>query len=397
MRKILAHAAEKVPYYKEVSQKAGFCSDNIPQNEVKKFPLLDKDIIRQNLPKRIIDKQKDIYKIEHTSGSSGVRGDFYIDRNAYSKILATQLLWWEWAGYRFGDRIMLTGITPNRGLVKSVKDILLRTKYINAFRINSQDIKNNLIPIRGRQDYFFAGYPSSLFAYAHFARENKFNDIKFRSVISWGDKMFAHYRKLVEEQFHTQVFDNYGACEGAMIAGECEYHSYHIMTPHVFIELLDADGNEVDPGEMGEVVVTCLDNFLMPLVRYRIGDLAIRAHPDKKCACGRHLPILKCIIGRDTDIIKTRSGKSLIVHFFTGIFEHIKEVEQFQVIQHTLDDVEICLIPGPDFTESVLGNIKQQIWEKLNEKIDIRFSKVSEVRSSPSGKSQIVISELEKQ
>ena len=118
-----------------------------------------------------------------------------------------------------------------------------------------------------------------------------------------------------------------------MIAAECEYHTYHIMSPHVYIEILDENGNEVKDGELGNIHVTHLDNFLMPLIRYKIGDLGVKSSPDYVCNCGRSLPVLKHIIGRDTDVVYTESGKPLIVHFFTGIFEHFSTINQFQVVQ----------------------------------------------------------------
>ena len=65
-----------------------------------------------------------------------------------------------------------------------------------------------------------------------------------------------------------------------MIAGECREGSMHIMSPHVYIEILDDDGNRLPAGQLGKVVVTRLDAFAMPLVRYYLGDLAILAPPE---------------------------------------------------------------------------------------------------------------------
>jgi len=394
LKNMLMHCSNNVSYYKELSKKINFNPDGNPFNELRKFPFLTKGIIKENLPDGILDKSRKVYFIDSTSGASGIQGEFYSDKSAYSKALAVQSLWWEWAGYRFGNKVVQNGITPKRGFVKGLKDKLLRVNYISAFKIDSDTILKNLKLLRGSSSYFFMGYPSSLYIYAKFAKENGINDIKFKSVVSWGDKMFSHYRKLIEEQFNTVVFDTYGASEGTMIAAECEYHNYHIMTPHVFIEILDEQGNEVKPGQIGEVVVTRLDNYLMPLIRYRIGDLAVKADPKKHCPCGRQLPMLEKIIGRDTDIVKTRSGKYLIVHFFTGIFEHIKEIQQFQVVQHSLDDIEIRYVPNSSFKTEKLECIKNEICQKAGEKVNLRFTKVSQIYPSRSGKPQIVISEL---
>jgi len=394
LKDLLNHCSKHVPYYIALAKKVNYNPESHPLIELKKFPLLDKRLIKANLPDRIKDRSTRTYFVDHTSGSSGIRGEFHMDKPAYSKTLAIQLLWWEWAGYRLGDRVLQTGITPKRGVIKGLKDILLRVRYISAYQISSDRMSNILSKIRGTNFYFFIGFGSSLFAYAKFAREKGIHNIRFKSVISWGDKMFSHYRKCIEEQFHTTVFDCYGSCEGMMIAAECEHHNYHIMSPHVFIEILDKEGRDVSPGEMGEIVVTRLDNFHMPLVRYRIGDLAVRADPNKKCVCGRHLPLLERIIGRDTDLVYTPKGKTLVVHFFTGIFEHIKEIQQFQVVQHTQDEIEIRYIPSSSFNSLCLNDIKKEIWNKANEEFRLRFSKVSSIAPSPSGKPQIVESKL---
>jgi phenylacetate-CoA ligase len=238
------------------------------------------------------------------------------------------------------------------------------------------------------------GYASSLYTYAKLANENGLDDVRFKAVVSWGDKMFPHYRSLIEKQFSTEVFDTYGASEGTMIAAECEHHNYHIMTPHVFVEILDNNGKEVSPGEMGYIAVTRLDNFLMPLIRYKIGDLAVKASNGKQCPCGRRFPLLEKIIGRDTDIVYTPGGKALIVHFFTGIFEFIREIEQFQVVQHSLYDIEIRIIPSNTFYEGCLVGIKKEICKKADEGLNIRFSEVNEIHPGPSGKPQIIMSHL---
>ena len=397
LQDLLIHSSERIPYYSTVSKEVDFNPKQDPSHTLKQFPILDKPLIKKNLPDRIIDKSRKIYFIDYTSGSSGIQGEFYSDKAAYSRMQAVQCLWWEWAGYRFGDRVLQTGITPRRGFIKGMKDFLLRVEYASAYQIDDETIERKLRPLReGTHTWVFAGYAASLYAYARYARDHGIDDIRFKTVISWGDKMFPHYRTCIEDQFRSKVFDCYGASEGVMIAAECEEHHYHIMTPHVFIEILDKDGREVAPGEMGEVVVTRLDNYLMPLIRYRIGDLAVKSNPAKECPCGRQLSLLEMIVGRDTDLVYTPRGKTLIVHFFTGVFEYRQEIQQFQIVQHALDDIEIKYIPSTDFKPECLDSIKKDIWKKADEKFNVRFTEVSAIGASPSGKPQIIESKYSK-
>ena len=391
LKNILLHSYKNIPYYSEIFKKNEIDPYGNPVNQLKKIPFLTKKLIKNNLPYNILDKKRTIYTTEKTSGSSGHQGVYYLDKTAYSNVIAVQSLWWEWSGFRFGDTVLQTGMTLDRGFVKFLKDLLLRVNYIQAFSIDDKTIRKNLLPCQGKNAYFM-GYASSLYTYAQYADRKKIHNLKFESVISWGDKMFPHYRRLIEKVFHTEVYDTYGAAEGLMIAAECEKHNYHIATPHVLVEILDKDGQEVREGEIGEVFVTSLTNYLMPLIRYKVGDLAVKANESKVCSCGRNLPILEKIIGRDTDIIYSPKGKALIVHFFTGILEHVQEIKQFQVYQkYRGSEVEIRYRKNSDFTLSVLEEVRADMHKKAGENFPVIFSEVKKIDPSPSGKPQIVI------
>jgi len=379
----------KSPFYKGLQ---------IPYNQdpyqwIKNFPIMTKKVIKENMDQLVLKDPSNLIKVS-SSGSSGIQGVVYLDKKPHSTQLAIQTLWWEWAGYRIGDHILQTGITPNRGFVKTSKDFLLNTLYIPAYNLDQKAVLEILKGLRKHPRKFFLGYASSLYVFAKVAEENGINDIHFESVVSWGDKMFPHFRSFIEKQFHTTVYDTYGCSEGFMIAAECKEHHYHIMTPLLHLEILDDNGNELPPGELGNVVVTRLDNFVMPLIRYYLGDLAIVDDPAATCSCGMNFPLLKKIIGRDTDIIKTRSGKFMVVHAFTGIFEHIAEIAQFRVVQKNLDGIEIEFIKDKGFSDKVLNEIKSKINNYLKEDFPIGFREVDYIPPTPSGKPQIIQSFL---
>ncbi len=394
MAQLFRHCSNYIPYYKRIHEEWKTSPGDDPFLTLKRFPYLDRHIIKSESQGNFIDSNRKIHFTDYTSGSSGIQGKFHSDRDSYSMAIAIQMLWWQWAGYRFGDKLFQLGISPKRGLMKGLKDILLRVNYSDAFGISESIIRDNLCRMRNKYGYFFMGYPSAIYEYAKVANKIGWNDIHFNSVVSWGDKLFPHYRDLIEKQFHTRVFDTYGACENTMIAAQCEYQNYHVMTPHIFLEILDENGNEVSPGEMGHVVVTRLDNYLMPLIRYKIGDLAVKADPGAQCPCGRNLPMLTKIVGRDTDIVYTPGGKSLIVHFFTGIFEFIEEIDQFQIVQNSPDDIIIHYVPGEHFSDSTLNSIRDIIYAKAKERFPFQFVEASMISASPSGKPQIIVSRI---
>src|SRR5690606_1855071 len=120
---------------------------------------------------------------------------------------------------------------------------------------------------------------------------------------------------------------------------------FYIYTPSSYLELLDDDDRPVPDGEIARVVVTKLDGYAMPLIRYDTGDLAIKLPRHLYPNIRRfNFPLLQKVIGRNTDIINTPEGKNLIVHTFTGIFEFYEEIKQFRVIQREIAKIEIEFI-----------------------------------------------------
>jgi phenylacetate-CoA ligase len=230
--RLLKHAVTNIPFYKDQKRSGKLY--------LKDFPIITKPLIRKNIASFLWHPENvNGLVCEKSSGSSGVQGQVYMSRSEQSNIQAIQTLLWEWSGYRLGSPMLQTGMTLNRGIVKSVKDKVLRTNYQSAFGLDKNDVLNTLKVLRKKPTSFFGGYASSLFVYAEVAADYGINDIRFKSVISWGDKMFSHYRNLIENQFHTKVFDTYGATEGFMIAGQKDGNYYHLMSPHTHLEILD--------------------------------------------------------------------------------------------------------------------------------------------------------------
>jgi phenylacetate-CoA ligase len=389
LRRLLKHASTQVPFYREKEVQP----DQDVRRWLRRFPVITKAGVKARIDDFILGDKGRLVE-EASSGSSGIQGSVYMSKLEQSNVRAIQTLWWEWAGYRLGEPIVQTGMTLKRGLVKGVKDRMLRTDYWPAFQLDERLISALLQRLRRRPRTMLLGYASSLYLIARVAQALRLNDITFKSVVSWGDKMFEHYRRTIEAQFRTVVHDTYACTEGFMIAAQCEEQRYHVMKPQVYVELLDDDLREVAPGELGYVVVTRLDNYSMPLIRYYLGDLAIKQSESTTCPCGRNLPMLRRVVGRDTDMVRTASGKHMIVHFFTAIFEQVPEIRQFQVIQRNLREIEIAFIRDRGFHGGVLRRVEQAIHARLREPFPIVFREVTEIHPTPSGKPQIVQSFL---
>ncbi len=290
--------------------------------------------------------------------------------------------------------ILQTGITPNRKFIKGIKDKLLNTYYLQAFSHSEEDVREAFNWVKKQKDPVLAGYASSLYVLAQFA-EKMGEQIRFKTAISWGDKLFPHYRRQIEKVFGTKVHETYGSAEGLMMGAQRELDHMYLMNQNVFIEILDDQGKDVADGEMGHVVVTSLNAMAMPLIRYRIGDLAKMLPKDQYPGnCELHYPIIEKIIGRDTDLVRTPGGKMLVVHSFTGIFEHIPEISQFRITQEKLEGITIEFVPGEGYHDLLLDTIRERIEQNVKEPFHIQFIERNAIPPSASGKPQMIISKI---
>ena len=389
LKNILNFAVNNTTYYKDYKQ---FKDDDL-QSWLKSFPILTKDILKASSKELLSESKKKLHKIS-SSGSTGISSSVFMNKNDLSILQAGSIHWWEWSGYKIGTPLIQTGISTNRGFLKSIKDFLFRTTYISAFAHSESQLLKVLKNL-GKREYVLVGYASSLNIMANVAKKHNIK-VKFLTIISLGDKLFNHYRKNIEVTFKTKVKDTYGSSEGFLIAAESDIKYYYILSPQVYLEILDDEGNEVADGEMGNIVVTRLDGFAMPLIRYRLGDLGIKL-PKEKYPIKRRFnyPLMEQIIGRETDVVKTNNGKILIVHSFTGIFEHIPEIRQFKIVQENLNGITIIFVKGENYTNKILAEITLKILNIVEDNaFKIIYKEVDIIHPTNSGKPQIIESKL---
>jgi phenylacetate-CoA ligase len=392
--KLLQYAIINVPYYKKTVS-----LDKNQKPKLQDFPILEKEIIRNQTDQLISTVfQKNRLIPYSSSGSSGAQTTIYMTKQEQSVIRGILTHWWEWSGYRIGNPIIQTGMATSRSLLKRIKDRLFRTNYIYAFSFTDDELKIICDKMhRRKKHYFLAGYASSLNIIAEYALQQNYS-IQIRGVISLGDKLFDHYRKNVVEAFQTQVFDTYGSNEGFMIAAQDDIPYYYILSPHVYVEIVDDKDNPVPDGEMGHIIVTRLDAYSMPLIRYRIGDLGIKLPKDAYPKSRKYgYPLLQKVIGRETDVVFLSDQRKLTVHSFTGIFEYIPQIKQFKVVQEHQDGITIKYIKSKDFTKQALAKAESDLRDKIkDETFQIEFKEVDYIAPSKSGKPQIVESRIKK-
>ena len=192
LARLLSHASSTVPSYRDL----GVEPSEDPHEWLRRFPILTKADLRKDGDRMITPGARRLVKVA-SSGSSGVQSILWATPAELSRSLAIQTLWWEWVGYRLGDRLLQTGITPDRGIVKRQKDRLLRTTYVPAFGLTDAEVAAILARGVRRPWRFVGGYASSLASFARTAHEQQLDAIAFDGAISWGDKLYDRHRRIV--------------------------------------------------------------------------------------------------------------------------------------------------------------------------------------------------------
>lgn len=179
-------------------------------------------------------------------------------------------------------------------------------------------------------------------------------DFNIKHLKNIGDTVSADLRKRWLMLSGLPIEDVYSSSEAGCIAIECEHQHYHVMSDSLIVEILRSDNSPCDVGEIGRVVVTDLHNTAAPLIRYDLGDYA---EVGSTCACGRTTPTLTKIVGRERNLFHTPDGRKFWPR--PGMYEiqNIVPVRQWQLIQHSIRNIECKLVTDMVLTESQKENI----------------------------------------
>lgn len=390
----LVHVAySEVPFYRDLMDSINLKPAAIKStSDLKKIHLVTKEMLRVAYPVQVTRPTGQKTYQASTSGSTGQ--NFFVMEDAYTAgwYRATFLLELEWAGWSIGEPHLQTGMTLNRSLDRRLKDWLLSCHYVSAYDLSDSHLEAILQIMERKKLKHLWGYPGSLFYLARRARQLGWNQ-PLKSAVSWGDMLLPHYRQEIEQVFYTKVFDTYGCAEGFHVAAQCGVGThYHTHDLDVIVEYLDDQDQPVPFGQPGHVIITRLHPGPMPLIRYKVGDIAVPKAG--ACTCGRSFGLLESIQGRDTDVVLTPGGNRLIVHFFTGILEHFSEIDAFQIIQEEVNSIQLNIVPLGKVEDSLNNRIISALQAKGIDDLQVHVNWVKEIPLTPAGKRRFIISHI---
>jgi len=394
LKKLLKHCYDNVPYYRKIINENHINISTFKTlNILNEFPLLTKEIIQSNHNLFIPINNRMLRGVK-TSQTGGTTGNILFkrnDSNTRSSIWGLYRRYEDWMGIVNQDRTLrlMGGHIKKDTFKKKCIDFavffLKDTISINIYNTSDETIEK-IIRLLNRYDItHIRSYPQFLFSVAQ-KMDQRGLSFALKSISTTAEPLMQEHRALFKKVFNADSFDQYGCGEIGGIAFECEKHQgLHISEEHVIVE----------QNENNELIITDLDNFTMPFIRYWNADQAII--DDNNCSCGRESKLITQIMGRTCDYVIGLNGQFLHwAYFWHLIFDskigNKRNLRKFQIIQDSKQKLLIKLVSNK-LTNQEVDFIFSDIKSRLG-KIHIDLSYETDIENTHTGKYRPVINKL---
>ncbi len=414
--RLLAHTYEQSPVYRQLRDEGGVSPDDIRRrHHLGKLPIVRKRQLRAAFPGQILARNADPGELVPytSSGSTGEPFRFVMTRREKGMRWALIFRAWACAGLAQGVRYANVmgdhahGALKDGGWRQQLEQRLTHMRHIPAFAVHDERLDETIETLVRFRPRVLRSYPATAHRLAQALAERHI-DLPLRAVLTTGEVLHPFQREAIESLFRCQVYDGYGG-DGMDVAFQCGHNSgYHINSEAVILEVTGETGRPLLPGQEGQIVLTNLDNFAMPFVRYAIADLGALRPPEERCPCGRGLPLLDHVTGRSSDQLILPGGRALLMWFFTTLFRQTPGIAAFQVRQTAPDQISIQLVPGPDFghlpaeghglgpsagPDAILSYLRQQIESQVRGEARLDLRLVDHIPAGPGGKRRFFIAD----
>ena len=425
---VLSHAYRWNPFYTQRFKQIGLVPEDIQTLEdFRRIPPLD----RQDVIKHRLDLVDVRYKesaevadragqtpglpipfarfrrhklIRHTStGSTGTPTVFYEDGSTTALNWVHELRLKQWYGIAPGAKeARMAGISTAyvaKSKLPSAREYLWNQMMLPGYFLSDHEYELSLRKIRKFRPRVMWGPTPALTGLAQYVQRTNEDISRCRPdlVITRAAPLYVHEKKLLSEVFGCPVTNIYGTREVGHIAMNCPHGSIHVNQENYLVEIESVGIGQENAGP-GNILITPLFETPMPFLRYRIGDLAELEGSD--CPCGRPLIVLKNILGRIGEVLKTKDGRLIEPGFWCFAFmvgRQSQDVERFQVVYRPNDCVRFRIVPKPGYSAGTEAELRRFIEKSFPSGMHFEFEYVSEIKPQPSGKYPIVVNESERQ
>jgi len=404
LKMLLDHAYRNVPYYNKLFRSIKLKPGDIRSFEdISAIPVLTREIARNENANLVAGNYTKRHIIKgFTGGTTGPPLHLLRDSGDLTFTWAAFYRWYNWMGIEIGDPVSKIWGTrsvlsmPIRKKISSAfKNWYYNRNFVNSFNLNERTILSAIKSLDEFKPVLIRGYLSALFQIAEFMKEHDISlTFKPKAVSSTTETVLEPFRQLIQKQFSAPFYDQYGCGECNSMAFEAgDGLGLYVAAEHVYIELLSDSGRPVENQE-GRIILTNLDNFAMPFIRYENGDSALPASTmaDRKF----NLPLLKSISGRTADTITLANGSKVHGVFFTDILhelyhENPELIHRFQVYQDIPGEIEFRIESQKTQDDSYLLKLEKAFARYFNKS---RIVTTPQLPNDPSGKFRYIVSAI---
>jgi phenylacetate-CoA ligase len=407
LRELAVEVCEYVPFYRslhspsemeDIGRKA-----QTPQELLSVFPVIEKSMLRENIDNLTsTDPKLKTVSYATTSGTTGMPLRVPSDQFAPQISQAFLRRFYDWMdlpdqfrSIRFSGNVIVPRETTHPPFWLENKE---RSQlFMSTYHISDSTIPHYLEKIQSYQPLLIDGYPSAIGFIAKYILQNNLRmGFHPKAIATTAETLDDHTRREIEEAFGCKVFNQYASSEGAPLITECAHGTLHENPESGILEYVNMQGVHAGPGEIGKMIVTSFRNMKVPLIRYRIGDTVLLPEGKKSCLCGRQMSSVEKITGRIDDILFTVDGYA--VGIACGrLFANAKNIRKGQVVQRGVDEYQIKIVKGSDFSANDEKSIFDRAKLTFGKEARIIFEYLDEIPFSANGKYKRSINEYAKQ
>jgi phenylacetate-CoA ligase len=400
LTKILLHCQRSVPYYaKLMTTLTERDIIDSPAACLHTLPILTKDTIRAKFDQlKSEDLARRTWHYNTSGGSTGIPIKLIQDKEYRSLSAAVTMLYSHLIGREEGEPVVLVWgserdiLQASVGLKAKLWRFVLNTNMINAFRMTEDRMRECLSLLNRRPPKVIIAYAQSLYELACFAERAKIVVVPQNAVITSAGTLYEFMRETITKVFQCPVYNRYGSREVGDIACERPGLKGLWVAPWGnYVEVVDHGGASLPSGVEGDLIITCLTNFAMPLLRYQIGDRGVLAQ--HRLLGGQ---VLERVSGRNVDTFKLRDGTLVDGEYFTHLMYFRDWVRKFQVVQKEYDTVvfKVELNQPLEPSKTELIEIARGTRAVMGDLCHVNFEFPREIPPARSGKFRFTISEV---
>jgi len=401
LRAVVQSAWDHAPYWRTIMEQCGFVPGDIRSlADLRRFPLLDKEAVRARGEEMVWREEGPRLQLLRTSGSTNEALQFYTTSNREAQINAARIRGHQWVGMQRGEKEMYFWGSPielsKQDRIKRLRDWLVNDGLTNGFALKPELVPQYVEYWKRWRPKCIFGYPCTLALMAGMASAagidlSALRHFGLEMIVTTSEMLTDIDRKAIVDAFGVPVYDSYGLREGGLIGHECDRFTMHCMDEQLVLETIDPETLQPTEGE-GELVLTNIVSKVMPMIRYRTGDIVTLSN--EPCPCGRNLSSIRISGGRVADFVVTSDGTWIPGYAFIYICRSVKGIVKFQVHQQRQGQLRVLLATDGHFPSDGIMQVRQAVQKRLNSSDEVVVELVDDIPPSPSGKYRPVIGKL---